>query len=264
MTLYRASDTNWLDHLFRNCLTAYQETIREPSRRETLCCLADTSSHLELFVRHYDTIEDPSINTDDEILNWVFSEVPADLSSALWLLTCGFYKASAASLRNALDISVASLYFQIRENEQPPGSGYNEYFSDWDKGRRQTPNWGETKPLIKHQPAVVRFLATNGIDVVELVYEHFRYLCAYTHTAAFAANGDPVTAINTTGSAPAFDERYFDRGCELMLKTMSYIAILWQITFPEIVDKCPLGPLDSNAYDALFPGPLGSLALAHR
>ena len=113
-----------------------------------------------------------------------------------------FYKASASSLRNALDIAVASLYFQIRQNRNPDQSCYdNRYFAEWDRGDRDTPNWGEMKGVIKSHPSVSRFTTSTGVDIVEVIYDHFKHLCSYTHTRAYAKNGDPVTAINMTGLA---------------------------------------------------------------
>lgn len=248
-----------MDH----CDTALKTTMGDPGRAKTLDTLAKTVSALEAFVRGYERIDEPSIDSDDEILNWAFSETPTDFSSAIWLLASGFYKASASSLRNALDISTASLYFQIRENTDPATGDYNRFFAEWDRGERQTPSWGEMKPFISKQPSVVRFRANTGIDILEEAYDHFRYLCAYTHTSAFARNGDPVTAINMTGVAPIFDERYFARGCELTARTVSTIAMLWQAVFPQIIKTQPLGPLSIGAYSDLFPSPTGPLLLLH-
>jgi hypothetical protein len=44
-------------------------------------------------------------------------------------------------------------------------------------------------------------------------------------------NGDPVTAINTTGVSPTFDLVFFERGQEMIGKVVSMIAILWQVVF---------------------------------
>jgi hypothetical protein len=196
-------------------------------------------------------------------LNWSFSEVPTDFCGAIWLLASGFYKASASSLRNALDIATASLYFQIRENTNPAIGSYNRFFAEWDRGERQTPNWGEMKPFISGQPSVTRFKENNGIDILEAAHSHFKYLCAYTHTLAFARNGDPVTAINTTGFAPVFDQTFFMRGCEMTARTVSMIAMLWQVAFPQIIGTSPLGAI-SSAYSSLFPAPHGPLVLSHK
>jgi hypothetical protein len=100
--------------------------------------------------------------------------------------------------------------------------------------------------------------------MVQYAYEHFKYLCAYTHTSAFANNGDPVTAINTTGISPAFDAVYFDRGCELTAKTISLTAMLWQVAFPQIAVTEPLGPIPNSAYDRLFLLPHGPSVLEYR
>jgi len=253
MAQYAASTAEICRDLLGHCAACYGEAVSDAGRVDQLNLLARSVSKLERFVRGYENIKDPFVNTTDEILNWTFSETAADLCGAIWLLASGFYKASASSLRNAFDIAVASLYFQIREN-----------FSEWDAGKRDTPNWGEMKQLIGTQPSVARFNLSSGIDIVDEAHRHFRYLCAYTHTSAYARNGDPVTAINTTGSAPAFEEEYFLRGCTMASRTISLIAILWQVTYPQIATTFPLGPLGDQSYRELFPAPFGPLALAHQ
>lgn len=259
---YSSSTTAIMNDLLAHCDTALKTTIDDPARAKTLDTLAKSIAALETFVRGYESIDDPALDTDDEILNWAFSETPTDFASAIWLLASGFYKASASSLRNALDISTASLYFQIRQNTNPATGGYNEFFSKWDSGEAQTPNWRDMKPLILRLPSVKRFQAKTGVDLVGAAYDHFRYLCGYTHTAAFANNGDAVTAINMTGVAPAFDPAYFARGCELTAKTASVIAMLWQVVFPQILETNP--PISAAAYAELFPPPHGPLVLTHR
>jgi len=263
VTQYATSTSDICRDLLGHCSSCQHLTTADPSRLARLNDLAASVPDLEYFIRGYERITDPSVDNDDEIINWAFSETTSDLCSAIWLLSSGFYKASVSSLRNAFDIAVASLYFQIRQNTDPAVGGYNRFFSEWDSGRRQTPNWGEMKPFIDSQPAVRRFGANFGVDIMSEAHDHFKYLCGYTHTSAFAINGDPVTAINTTGTAPAFDERFFVRGCLLSAKTISLIAILWQVMYPEIVSTLPLGPLGQR-YTSLFPQPLGPLALRHR
>ncbi len=261
MSNYSSSTTTITDNVLRHSTAALEATLSDRSRSDRIINLGKLASALEAFVRGYEQIDDPAISTDDEIINWVFGETPADLASAIWLLASGYYKASASSLRNAFDIAVASLYFQIRENEKT-GPGYNKFFSQWDRGERRTPNWGEMKPYIAAQPTVAAFSADTGRDLTAIAYDHFAYLCAFTHTSAYATPGhDPVTAINMGGVAPAFDEEFFDRGCELVSKTISLIANLWQVVFPGIGATLPLGPRALGAYEPLFPPPLGPPAL---
>jgi hypothetical protein len=264
MNGYSSSTTEVCDNLFTHCDSAYQTTFGDQARASTLVGLAKMVSALEVFVRGYERISDPSIDTDDEILNWAFSEVAADLCSAIWLLSSGFYKASASSLRNAFDIATASLYFQIRQNTEPAVGAYNRFFAEWEIGERQTPNWRKMKPFINNQPSVARFTTNTGVDILEQAYAHFKYLCSYTHTAAFAGNGDPVTAINTTGITPRFEEQFFLRSCGMTSKTISLIAIMWQVVFPQIVLTIPPTTREGSAYAPLFDSPFGRLALAHR
>jgi len=261
--LLSSSTIEITDKVISHCDSVLKHTITDSTRMAELETLGRLVSSLERFVRGYVSIDDESISTDDEILNWVFTEVPSDFCSAIWLLASGFYKASASSLRNALDIATASLYFQLRENSKTT-SGYNIFYAEWDRGDRQTPNWGEMKPYISAHPSVARFKLQTGVDPVEVIYNHFKYLCSYTHTSAYTPEGDAVTAINMTGVAPEFDAIYFSRGCDLTRRTVSLIAILWQVAFPSIVGSSPLGPVSAEAYVSLFPPPIGPLALQHR
>lgn len=255
------STTKIANNVVSHSNAALEATLSNRSRAEQIDSLGKLASALEAFVRGYEQIDDTSIHTDDEILNWAFGETPTDLAGAIWLLASGYYKASASSLRNAFDIAVASLYFQIRENRTIE-LGYNKFFAEWDRGERQTPSWGEMRPFIAAQPTVVSFVASTGLDPMACAYGHFKYLCSYTHTSAYAAAGDPVTAINMTGVAPMFDEKYFSRGCDLTSKTISLIAILWQVVFPGIAATHPPESRAEGVYDILFPPPLGPLALA--
>jgi hypothetical protein len=250
------------DNVIACSKSALEETLASPARAERIDGLGKLASALEQFVRQYEfmDVDDDSIDTGDEILNWVYGETPTDLASAVWLLASGYYKASAASLRNALEIATAALYFQIRENEKTE-PGFNKFYSEWDQGLRRTPNWGEMRPLIRQQPSVVRFVARTGVDPVATTYEHFRYLCAYTHTSAFTEAREPVTAINISGIAPAFNADAFDRGCQLMEKTVATIAILWQVVFPGMAGPFRNGFEWMPEFEPLFPPPLGALAL---
>jgi hypothetical protein len=257
---YWSSTIEVTDNVLARSSEVVGKTLSDPARTDRLNELGQLASALEAFVRGYERIDDPALNTDDEILNWTFGETPTDLAGAIWLLASGYYKASASCLRNAFEIAVASLYFQIRENENTT-AGYNKFFSEWDRGERRTPNWGEMKPHITRQATVASFSARAGIDPVAMAYEHFQYLCAYTHTSAFAGADDPVTAINMTGVAPEFDEACFARGCKLVATTICMVALLWQIVFPGIARTEPLGPLSSGAYDKLFALPHGAAAL---
>jgi hypothetical protein len=67
-----------------------------------------------------------------------------------------------------------------------------------------------------------------------------------------------------TGSAPAFEEEFFARGCAMAARTMALIAILWQVAYPQIASTLPLGPIGQAPYGRLFPPPLGPLALGHQ
>lgn len=102
-----------------------------------------------------------------------------------------------------------------------------------------------------------------GLDAVESTYSVFVHLCGYTHTSAFDVKGSPVTAINLTGTAPAFETEAFDRGCSLAVATMAHIAMLWQVAYPGIARMEPLKRKDPKFLRLLFPDPVGPLALSH-
>src|ERR1700730_11972421 len=104
MTPNFRSTPNINEKILERCISVYHETVGDASRKQMLEALGRSASDLETFVRGYGSIQDPSIDTDDEILNWTFSETLADYNSAIWLLASGFYKASASSLRNAYEI----------------------------------------------------------------------------------------------------------------------------------------------------------------
>lgn len=248
------------------CQTAQSKTLEAPKRAEGLRDLGQMVAELEDFVRRYDSIDDASIDTDDEILNWVYGETRVDLCSSIWLLSSAFYKASASSLRNALDISTACLYFQIKQNERVGQSSYGDTpFAAWDSGRRDTPSWGEMKPVIKDQPSVSKFKMSSGLDIVNLAHAHFKHLCDYTHTRAYAKNGDPVSAINMTGIAPTFDPDCFERGAQMIMETICMIAAMWQVAFPQLASGIPkYGDRPNETPMNLFRTPYGVCALSHK
>jgi hypothetical protein len=258
---YWSSSTLVSDNVVACSSAVLEETLGAVDRAVCIDKLGKLASSLEAFVNGYLRIVDPTIDTDDEILNWTFGETQTDLCAAIWLLASGYYKASASCVRNAYDIAVASLYFQIRQNEHKL-PGYNKFFAEWDSGKRGTPNWGEMKTTIGNQETVLKFVASTGVDPIDVAYAHFKYLCAYTHTAAFAGPDDPVTAINMTGVAPAFDAQFFTRGCETIGTTISMIAVLWQVVFPAIAKTEPLGPISGGGYNKLFSLPHGPAALS--
>jgi hypothetical protein len=252
--------------LIQYCQATQMKTLEDSKRAEGLRDLGQMVVELEDFVRRYDSIDDDSIDTDDEILNWVYGETTVDLCSSIWLLSSAFYKSSASCLRNALDISTACLYFQIKQNENPEQSCYaNTPFGAWDSGNRDTPSWGEMKPIIKSQSSVSQFKTSFGVDIVDLAHAHFKHLCDYTHSRAFAKNGDPVSAINMTGVAPTFDLCCFERGAALIMETICFIAAMWQVAFPQMASGTPrFGNTPHQVPMNLFRTQYGWYALAHK
>jgi hypothetical protein len=247
-------------------LEAYAATMADNVRAQRIDELASAAELCHNFVYGYTSIDDPAVDSDDEILNWTFGDVTSDIGAAIWCLSCGFYKAAASNLRNALDLAVTTLYFQVRENTNPVEKGWNKFFSEWDRGERDTPSWGEMRPFIGQQRAVKDFDEAHADDVLGQLYLHFKNLSSYTHGRAVARDGQPVRAIDSTGNAPTFDERQFDHLVRLTLTTVCWICATWQIVFPQIIETEPLGPLhDTAPYLRIFSGhPIGPKAMACR
>ena len=160
---------------------AYNNTISNSARQKQVDDLGMSIDVLIDLVYGYTFINDPSLDTDDEIINWTFVDVVDDLNAANWNMACGFYKAGASCLRNSLDLAIAALYFQIRQNREGNSVGYNRFFAEWDRGDRDTPNWGETKDTINQESSIRSFNRMYHCDLVEETHCHFKYLCNFTH-----------------------------------------------------------------------------------
>lgn len=245
---------------------AYAATIADGERAQRIDGLATAAELCHNFVYGYTSIDHPAVDSDDEILNWTFADVTSDLGAAIWCLSSGFYKAAASNLRNALDLAMTALYFQLRENNDRVDKGWNKFFAEWDRGERDTPTWGEMRPYIAQQQSVKEFNATHACDVVSQLYAHFKNLSSYTHGRAVALDGQAVRAIDISGDAPNFDEHQFDHLVGLTLATVCWICAIWQIVFPHIIETEPLGPLNEPApYKRIFCGhPIGDRAMAFR
>ena len=116
------------------------------------------------------------------------------------------------------------------------------------------------RPSKRHLAARLRLL--QGLSRVVEERARDRDSRAYTHTSAYTLTREPVTAINIgAGVAPAFRADAFDRGCQLTEKTMSMIAILWQVVFPQMAGPLGYGSERRPEFEPLFPPPLGPLAL---
>jgi hypothetical protein len=56
----------------------------------------------------------------------------------------------------------------------------------------------------------------------------------------------------------------FNRGCDLAQETISYIVMLWQVTFPGIASTNTLSAVDDAFLSMLFPQPYGPSVLKHK
>ena len=152
--------------------------------KKHLNILSKKANSIISFIYGYELTENESFDTDDEILNWTIIDVVDDISAAIWNLGTGFYKTAASCQRGALEMASVSLYFQRLENEKPVQGSYNQAFSEWDGGNESTPNWGTTKPRLQKHSLVDKFKKENGFCVINEAYNHFKYLCSFTHSRA--------------------------------------------------------------------------------
>ena len=240
------TSTGWrAANIFTLASQAYEATINAPERLVMLTELSARVDYLMDFVYGYTVINDENLDTDDEIINWTFVDVADDLSAAHWNIASGFYKAGASSLRNALDISMASLYFQIRAND--PQSDGSKYFAKWDRGDRDTPNWGEMKPIINQHFSIVKFNNAYSCDIFGEIYAHFKYLCNFTHSRPFApTDSTPTNSINLGSHIAEFHVDNFNRFVDMSKLTLAWIATLWLIAYPDILQSSSLQEPDKR------------------
>jgi hypothetical protein len=242
---------------------AVNETLSDSNRVNTLAHLGLSVHNLLRLVYGYTDCGDDSVDCTDEIINWTFVDVADDLSAAIWNITSGLYKAAGSCLRNALDVAIAALYFQVNENIAPKAHGWNEEFTKWDTGQANTPNWGTTKTLIKAQPEVQMFDSMNSCNVMQTIHDYFHYLCSFTHGRPFyAASKLPTNNINMGMGIAEFNEQGFTRFCELTYDTIGWIGTAWLVTFPRIMESDPLNSQHSvTPYETLLRHTLGGRAV---
>jgi hypothetical protein len=241
-------------------LSCCELTTSDPKRRSILDDLGIAIERMMSVIYGYTFIDDEAIDSDDEIINWTFVDVSDDLNAANWNICCGFYKAAAACLRNALDMAIAALYFQARTNQSSRDA---QLFVEWDRGDRDTPNWGETTTYLKRQASIYAFDSKNGTDICAEIYEHFRYLCNFTHGRPSDPRDRSYTnSVWMGGDTPGFDGKEFQRLVNLAAATTTWIVTIWLIAYPEILKIDPLG--DSPSYlefKDLLSNHLGNAAL---
>ena len=229
-------------------IQAYQDTLANKDCADKIDAIGTQIADLFVFIYGYTAIDNSEgIDTDDEILNWTFIDVMDDLNAANWNIACGFYKAAASCLRNALDVSNAALYFQIHENDHSKKNktGYNSEFSKWDSGLSKTPNWGTTTSLIKKQPNVQKFNSEYSWEFPKDCLNFYHYLCNFSHGRPFANDKTPTNSMNLGYNAPQLEEDLFERFTELAEITIAWISTMWLITFPQILSTDPLGDLST-------------------
>ena len=267
----------------RHAFAASLATTSSEERERALHDLEGLAGEVFNFVSGYSCIDDPNLETTDEIINWVFGEVSFDLGAAIWNLQCGFYKTAASSLRTALDIAFAALYFQVRENAEPTESGWNRFYTEenaeptesgwnrfyteWDQGSRFTPSWGESKTFVSQQVSVSRFNKLHGCDLITEAHAHFKYLSAYVHGSAYTTDGHPVRAIETIEAhAPSLDVKHFDHVLKLSKATITWIVTLWQVAYPDLLDPSRhYSVLDPTRFEKMFDShDRGRQAFAYR
>ena len=212
--------------------------IEQIGIKKDLNTLSKKANSIMSFISGYTLADDDKIDTDDEIINWTTIDIIDDISSAIWNLSTGFYKTSASSQRGALEMASVSLYFQRLENEKPLEGSYNKAFSEWDGGITSTPNWGTTKPLLKNHSLIKKFEIENGFCIIEVAYDHFKYLCSFTHSRAFSPeDGSGTNSMNMLNQAGEYNEDEFKRIQKSLNITIANIASIWAVTYPHIVSE---------------------------
>lgn len=247
-----------------------RQTTLDKKRKDELDELALLGRRAIEFVYGYtdssqnpDYDDDPTLDSDDEVVNWTMVDVAGDLSSSVWLLVSGFYKAAGSSMRNALDLAFAALYFQAEVFDDHSKGCYELEFGKWDRGEADTPSWKTTTPFLKGRKTVKGFNAAHGCDVLEEVRNQFRKLCGYTHSRAWEKkSGDPSNIMWMGESPPAFEEELFWKFCNVYRDTVSAIALAWLVSFPHIFKKRPLG-LNKEPYLHLLSGMRGAEAVEY-
>jgi len=203
-------------------------------------------------VYEYTSLNSTTLDTDDEIINWTFIDVKYDLISSAWNLYSGLYKTSASNLRSALEMSFLSLYFQMRQNiDKINGvSGYNKYFEEWDNGERNTPNWGEMKSIIQQNKNIKQYNFKSNCDIVNELYLWYGYLCNFTHGKPFenSIRNSTSKPTNHMNIGTGFDVNNFYRFSNYLEDTISWIAVFWSLSFPNILKSKP------KKYKLLFKG----------
>jgi len=230
----------------------YELTISDSARVARIIDLETRNSAL------IDWVYGVTDNRDDEILNWTFPDVFDDLNAAIWNLTSGFYKSAASNLRNALELGVVALYFQVRED-----SGKLDFIK-WDRGEADTPNWGTTKPCLKAQSSLQHFNSASGTDILEEAHGFFKFLCSFTHGRPFdKPGGEPTNSFNLAGGGvPALVPQAFTRIADLTEETTVWISALWLAAYPEILHaRCFNQRFPSSGASWLLSNPQGQQVL---
>jgi hypothetical protein len=241
-------------------LRCCEDTISDPERRSLLDGLGVGIEQMISVVYGYTFIENEEIYADDEVLNWTFVDVCDDLNASHWNICCGFYKAAAACLRNALDMAVAALYFQARTNQSSRDA---QLFVEWDRGDRDTPNWGETTTYLRRQVSIKAFDSENGTDICGEVYDHFKYLSHFTHgRPSDPKDGSYTNSAWMGGDTPGFNNEEFHRLVSLAAATTTWIVTIWLVAYPEILNIDPLDEAPAHTgLKSLLANHLGNQAL---
>jgi len=212
-------------------LQTLEATVSQEDARGRIAALQNRVAVQHEFF--YAAVED----YDDEIVNWTCGEVGVALSSAVWSMSGGWYSGAICQMRTALDVGIAALYFIVREMEGGQGD-YERFYVEWDRGDRDTPNWGEMTEYLEGRPQFASLKAAKGLTPISDAYDHFKALCAYSHGAAVNKDGEMIRAIDTNGLC-SFDENLFDTAATHLDVTIQRITALWAGWFPKAMTSRP-------------------------
>lgn len=192
---------------------------------------------LRSFIYEYTCLDDETLDTDDEIINWVLTDVWDDLLCSVTNLLIGYYKTVGSCLRNSLEIGIAGLYFQTHQNKPENESKYNEEFIQWDTGA--------STPSLKKCMKYIRTIHENiggskdfyNFDITVNINKLYGELSNFSHGRAFSKSLSKPEALatNNMNLGVGYDEQNFERFSIYINKTISCIATIWLISFPKML-----------------------------
>ncbi|WP_439882339.1 hypothetical protein ACSX1A_04060 [Pontibacter sp. MBLB2868] len=224
--------------IIQNALQTVQLAENQEESKSLLDELALKTNGLIALILSYTFLEGTAdIKTDDEIVLWTLPDVSSDFCASLWNLPGGFYKTAASSQRGAIEMAVASLYFQVLQNEFS-GDSDNLEFAQWDAGDIPTPDWKTMKPKLKESQHVGEFVAEYDYCPIQETHDYYNFLLSFTHSRSRSPeDGGATNTMNMKDQVGLHNGEDFRRICKTMDTAISTIAAIWTVVFPQIIGE---------------------------